>query len=236
MGFSFFGTAVPEEKLEASSFQRINEAARILEQDRHGVKVWLLPDGDMLKVFRIKRLITSARIYSYAQRFCRNAMRLKKLDIPTVAPKRLYRFTDSGSSAVLYEPLEGVTLRELAQENKLDEPLLMKLGVFVSKLHGLGVYFRSLHFGNIVVTPQGELGLIDVADMKVFSRKLSWGKRLRNFHHMSRLQEDRASIGLHGWQIIQQNYFENSNISSSCRRKLQSELHCFSAAYGQHLD
>src|SRR3546814_830511 len=117
----------------------------------------------MLKIFRVKRVISSARIYSYARRFCRNAARLHRLNIPTVTIKQLYHLTESAGSAVAYTPLPGQTLREIAHDGELDAPLLSRFGAFVAELHDLGIYFRSLHFGNIVLTADHRLGLIDIA-------------------------------------------------------------------------
>jgi len=53
------------------------------------------------------------------------------------------------------------------------------------------VYFRSLHFGNVVLTPDNTLGLIDIADLRCQKRTLSDSKRLRNFAHLLRYKEDR---------------------------------------------
>ena len=65
------------------------------------------------------------------------------------------------------------------------------MGELIARLHERGVYFRSLHLGNVVQTPQGELGLIDIADMKTQRRALGRTQRKRNFAHMLRYAEDR---------------------------------------------
>src|SRR5690554_7055274 len=51
-------------------------------------------------------------------------------------------------------------------------------------IQDLGVYFRSFHLGNVVLTPENELGLIDISDMKIFRRPLSQWQRKRNYEHM----------------------------------------------------
>ncbi|HZJ92281.1 MAG TPA: toluene tolerance protein, partial [Thiopseudomonas sp.] len=60
----------------------------------------------------------------------------------------------------------------------------------------LGVYFRSIHLGNVVLTPECELGLIDISDMKIFRRPLSKWQRKRNFEHMVRDERDREWLGI----------------------------------------
>src|SRR5687768_2391159 len=92
--------------LSNSEFEAMKIDARILEQDERGVKVLLLANGQLLKIFRLRGLFTSSRIYSNARSFCRNAQRLSKLTIPTVSIIQLYHFKNSSNTAVLYKPLE----------------------------------------------------------------------------------------------------------------------------------
>lgn len=215
--------AQKSQELSPAEFQRLCASAEILEQDAHGLKVLKLENGDMLKIFRVKRAFSSARIYSYARRFCSNANRLRKLGIPTVTPKQLFHFSDSTNSAVLYAPLQGATVRELSRIRKMEESLLISLGGFIAKLHSLGIYFRSLHFGNIILTPEGEFGLIDVADMLFFRRGLSCGRRSRNFRHVRRVSEDMRNLGSRGWEVLMDGYLIH-NASADCAEKLRQKL------------
>lgn len=220
MGFSFFVRRSC--LLSAYEFEAMRATAEVLEQDAHGLKVLRLQNGDILKLFRVKRTISSARLYSYARRFCRNAERLARLGIPTVQVRTLYHFADSRHTAVRYQPLQGITLRELSREGGLDEHFLARLGTFVATLHQQGIYFRSLHFGNIVLTPEDGLGLIDVADMSIFPWPLSCGRRLRNFRHMRRLPEDMDRLRGPGWQTLLKNYVRHASLPEKCVRRLQS--------------
>lgn len=203
--------AQPSQELSPAAFRELCASAEILEQDTHGLKVLRLADGDMLKVFRVKRVLSSAHVYSYARRFCRNATRLGRLGVPTVTVKQLYHFSDSSNSAVRYAPLPGRTLRELGRIDQLEDSLLESLGIFISKLHFKGIYFRSLHLGNIVQTPEGKLGLIDVADMHFFPWSLSCRRRIRNFNHLRRPQEDAVSLGPDAWRIMRQSYLREGD-------------------------
>lgn len=161
--------------------------AQILEEDSLGPKVYRLADGNFLKLFRRKRLLSSALLYPYSIRFWKNAERLKELGIPTLTPLQLYRLEEASLSAVLYRPLPGKTLKDLYLESpdafSEHQP---KLIAFIRTLHRNGVYFRSLHLGNIVLTPQGALGLIDIADLSFQKRPLSRAKAKRNLAHFSR--------------------------------------------------
>ena len=85
----------PSRLLTDDDYKVMSTDATVLEQDERGIKVLLLANGDILKIFRVKRVISGTNIYSYARRFCRNAKRLSALDIPTVRIKSLYHFKAS---------------------------------------------------------------------------------------------------------------------------------------------
>jgi tRNA A-37 threonylcarbamoyl transferase component Bud32 len=201
--------------LTVEEFERLKTGAEVLEQDAHGIKVLRLQDGDILKLFRIAHVISSARLYSHARNFCRNAERLHALGIPTVGIRQLFHFADRIHSAVLYQPLPGRTLRQMALAGEMDPSLLQRMADFVAKLHRHGVLFRSLHFGNIVQTPDGRLGLIDIADLSIQPFALSCTARLRNFRHLCRLAPDRLAFGKEGWEQFLDSYRKLAHVRCS---------------------
>src|SRR5471032_3350272 len=91
-----------------------------------------------------------------------------------------------GMTAVLYKPLPGETLRQITHKPGFSWtqtlPALIEL---IRSLHLSGIYFRSLHLGNIVVTPDDKLGLIDVADMRFLRAPLSERLKRRNLQHFA---------------------------------------------------
>ncbi len=178
-------------KLSKDDFAALREGATVIEADLNGDKVLLLADGTYLKLFRVKRLFTTARFYPYSKRFVKNVRKLMEKGIPTVTVVETYRIPSISRTAVHYYPLTGKTLRKL---DKLDMILANKLGKFIRELHEKGVYFRSLHLGNIVVSQENRLGLIDVADMKVFNKPLPSDMRKRSFDHLARYQNDVALL------------------------------------------
>lgn len=201
-------------------------SAEVLEQDAHGLKVLRLANGDILKIFRVKRLISSARFFSYARRFCRNAERLQVLGIPTVFVKELFHLSGSTSTAVLYAPLQGKTLYQLLRQNQLDLALSTQLGHFVAKLHATGIYFRSLHFGNVVLTDDGELGLIDIGDMRFLAIDLGASRRLRNFKQFRKAKQGIQLMNVEERRALMQGYLDAANVShvSPFGRKLSAML------------
>ena len=60
-------------ELTKKEYESFRFGAQVIAGDQHGDKVLLLADGTYLKLFRIKRLVTSARFSPYWRRFARNA-------------------------------------------------------------------------------------------------------------------------------------------------------------------
>lgn len=183
---------MPMHPMEHSAYLALRENATVLEADGSGDKVLLLEDGTILKLFRRKRLISSALLFPYAQRFADNIDALKKRGIPCPDVIATYRIASISRDAVRYTPLPGLTIRQVLKEHGESAPLRAELGTFIAHLHDRGVYFRSLHLGNVILTPESKLGLIDISDMKCQRRALIDSKRLRNFQHLLRYKEDRA--------------------------------------------
>ncbi|WP_342653829.1 lipopolysaccharide kinase InaA family protein [Pseudomonas sp. F3-2] len=178
--------------MKHSDYLALRENATVLEADGSGDKVLLLANGDILKLFRRKRLLSSALLFPYAKRFADNIAALEQRQIRCPHMVDTYRIGSIKRDAVRYEPLAGITLRQAIKQNNEGDALRAKLGAFIARLHDQGVYFRSLHLGNVILTPDNALGLIDISDMRCQNPSLSRSKRLRNFQHLLRYKEDRA--------------------------------------------
>lgn len=174
-------------RLSQAALTSMTEGARILEADSYGPKVYLLADGDILKLFRRKRLFSSALFRPYSKRFIDNAAELRKRGIPTLTVLKFFELSAPGMTAVLYRPLPGQTLRQMASQKDFDwQQNLEPLVALIRRLHVAGIYFRSLHLGNIVITPDNEMGLIDVADMRFLRAPLPPRLIKRNLQHFAR--------------------------------------------------
>ncbi|MHC6227724.1 BUD32 family EKC/KEOPS complex subunit [Pseudomonas sp. X10] len=174
-------------RLSQVDFDQLTLGAKVLEADSYGAKVYLLKDGNILKVFRRKRLISSALLRPYSQRFIDNAMRLAQLGIPTLEVISHHKLEAPGKTAVLYRPLPGQTLLQLSRTPGFSwKERLPELIELIRHLHRSGIYFRSLHLGNVVVTPEQQMGLIDVADMRFMRPPLSPRMVRRNVQHFAR--------------------------------------------------
>lgn len=184
----------PLQTLEHDDYLALRAGATVLEHDRYGDKVLQLADGSYLKLFRRKRLISSAAWYPYARRFADNALELARRQIACPDVIGVCRIPSVSRDAVRYRPLAGQTLRHLVRSGAGTAALRDQLGRFVARLHEAGIYFRSLHLGNIVLTPAGDLGLIDIADLRASGKPIPRHRRLRNLKHLMRDEQDRAWI------------------------------------------
>jgi len=210
--------------LSNHEFEALTQGARILEKDGFGLKVLRLPDARILKLFRRKHLLSSQLWAPHAQRFDRNAKTLLKRGIPTLSVEKIFFLPEMQRQAVLYRELPGTTLRQWLREHGGDEATAMieQFGHFVAKLHAEGVLFRSLHFGNVLVTPEQNLALIDIVDMS-FRRNgaLTTSQRIRNFVHIGRYTEDRTLFTQTGEQTFIEAYLEAAQLSSEIQTTLR---------------
>lgn len=193
--------------LDAAQYDLWRRNAEVLEQDGYGVKVLRLADGTFLKLFRRKRWLSKNTFYPPAKRFAANAVKLERLGIPCPRILQLYRLASPYRSVVHYEPLPGTTIRDLLTERpELDQlQLFFRLAEFIAHLHDLGVYFRSLHMGNIVLTPDNEFGLIDISDLRCLGKPLSRWMRRRNYQHLLRYEEDWELVSLDARALMPSN-------------------------------
>lgn len=175
----------------------MKEGATVLESDFYGEKVLKLADGTMLKLFRRKRLLSSAAWYPYARRFVDNARVLEQRGFAVPRVIAAMRIPSILRDAVRYHPLPGVSLRSLIAQGlapEAEKDLKTRFAAFVIRLHDQGIYFRSLHLGNVILTPEGRLGLIDFSDLRAYRRPLPGFLRRRNLRRMLGIESERGWV------------------------------------------
>jgi tRNA A-37 threonylcarbamoyl transferase component Bud32 len=162
----------------------------------------------------------------YAQRFVRNAARLAERGFTTVEVLDRAYCPPLKRHVITYRPVPGRTLRDRLQDLPEKVPHHLALAAsFIASLHEKGVYFRSLHFGNLIVPSEGEvLGLIDVADMTFRSRPLPVRLRVRNFSHLARRREDRETLEQFGWGRFVKSYLAAAGMPVASNRKFLENL------------
>lgn len=180
--------------LSREQLDTLCQQGQVIEQDRHGIKVLQFPDGRFLKFFRRKRWLNRDLLSPAALRFARHAVQLERLAIPTLRVESLHRIPGEPHSVAIYHPLPGRTLRQLLASGEATPQLMYRIGTFLALLHRRGVYFRSVHPGNIVITGMQQFGLIDLLDMKVRPWSMSRWARRRNWLHFLRAPQDRPYL------------------------------------------
>ncbi|BAN50956.1 lipopolysaccharide kinase InaA family protein [Metapseudomonas resinovorans] len=179
----------------------------VLEKDGRGPKVLRQPDGQLLKIFRPRRRLWLARLRPAAQRFARNAERLTERGIATPRISEcMWLERSEAVSACFYAPLPGRSLDQLYRNKRQEfDEFLPELADFIHTLHQRGIYFRSLHLGNILRLPEGGFGLIDFLDMHFKRGPLSARLARRNLQHL-RSYLHRSQINDFPWQRLLQAY------------------------------
>lgn len=69
---------------------------------------------------------------------------------------------------------------------------------FIAELHKKGVYFWSLHFGDILVAKDGNRALIDISVLKVFPWSLTLNQSIRNWKHLFKYSFEKSIIDDYG--------------------------------------
>lgn len=200
------------------------DSGQVLESDARGVKVIQLTDSRIMKIFRVRNTFSSAWLIPYSRRFYSNTLALSSRGIIAPTVTALYHLPDPGVTAVDYTPIPGSTLHAALQETQSKFDLCDSLGRFLANLHALGIYFRSIHFNNIIVSGDGEIGLIDVADMSIKSSPLRLTSVKRNMKHFFRREDDVSLLSKHHHEVFINSYSEHSSLAQHSLNKLRSWL------------
>jgi tRNA A-37 threonylcarbamoyl transferase component Bud32 len=204
--------------LSKHEYQQLLETTKIIEKDKHGEKVLEYPDGRYMKLFRLKRLISSALIYPYWRRFVRNAKGLKKLNIPTIdSIEEVLKVPHIKKTAVIYTPLLGKTLIQIKKKNAMTDELIKQFGEFVANLHYKGVYFSSLHLGNVVLDPDNKLGLIDISDMRIVRFPIPVFTREANLRYLINYHQGLNLLESKGLKIFTEGYLSKTKTATRPR-------------------
>ncbi|XAL98298.1 phosphotransferase [Phycisphaeraceae bacterium D3-23] len=200
-------------------YETLIDAATVLSQDAHGPKVYALADGTVLKLFRHKRLLSSSRVWPYAKRFELAAKALAKRGIPCVQVIKVARVPHLKRDMVVYTYLAGETLRAMlvdamaANDTAARDALLEQHAAFLAKLHQARIYFRAVHFNNVIVTPDNTLGLIDISEVWPFPFPLNPLQRARNLRPMLKYDEDRAALTGYGLKRFVNDYLTHAQLT-----------------------
>lgn len=200
------------QKLSSSDYDHLIDGARSL--DPYG-KLYETPDGRIIKLFRIKRRLSSNLWSPHATRFTKNAARLNQLGFPAPHVSLCARIPHVARQVVVYPKLDGVALRDVLRSESPEraDACMRDAARFVAAMHERGVLFRSFHLGNILMTPSGDFALIDILDARFKRSSLSLRNRRRNLGHLSIRREDHALLLAH-WAAFSAGYLDQAATGS----------------------
>jgi hypothetical protein len=156
-----------------------------------------------------RRLLTSANIYPYDMRFVRNASLLKAKGVSTPRIIRHAKLNKSSIRLVQYEMLPGQAVRDVLSKNPNGVDW-SQLANFFHKLHRKGIFFRSIHFGNIIQVDKTQFGLIDFTDVAFYRKGLGFKRRIRNLGFPLRYEKDVTNMNKSSGPTIVAHYLEQS--------------------------
>jgi hypothetical protein len=204
-------------RIHADEFARIIDGATVLAGDpKISAGVARRPDRRIVKIFRARGLLSSNTWRPYAVRFASNARELARRGVTTVTVDDVFRIRGSRRDAAIYRPVEGHTLRSVLTRTAAPIEVAEMVERYIdllADLHHRGVFFRSLHFDNVVATADGRAAVIDVSDVRFRSRPLSAVLRARNFKPPLRYDEDRTAIERFGPAAALERYLRRAALA-----------------------
>ena len=183
--------------------------------------LYLSPEGEIYKSYYARRRLSRSAWRLPAKRFAENGRALRKLGITAPLAKAVYRFAPKRMHLVLYNRLPGEDLREAASR---DAQRLSGTGAFIASLHQQGVHFRAIHLGNVLVSEDGELGLLDIADLNIRKGPLLPTTRARNVAHLLNHPADAQPLLDYGRGRLVGDYLEHANLAPWAERVFQWQL------------
>ncbi len=193
-------------------FQELVRKHRALETDKYGrAKVLLTHDKEIIKLFYRRKKFSSDWWRPYAHRFVSNAGKLQALGFETVDITSSTHCPAHHCHLVRYPLIPGISAREALQKGQLS---MQQLGEFYARLHDKGVYFRAGHLGNILLTAQNTLALIDLVDCYFYTAPLTPARVRRNFDQLLGYHKDRSLLAEKGLETLLDAYFRKRHITA----------------------
>lgn len=176
------------ENIDPFKYDQLCQKSQVIVNCKHGPKLLETADGQILKFFYPRKLISSNQIWPYAIRFVKNALALDEKKIASVQVNHLYYYPGKHCHIVSYDKLAGTAVRTLVEGDA--NQFLSPIASYLAKLHHQGIFFRGIHLGNLLWKDNNEIALIDISDLKIRRAPLSIWQRKRNLAHMIINKED----------------------------------------------
>lgn len=177
-------------------------------------------NGTIVKFFYHRKLISSNRFSPYALRFYRNAKRLAQREVLTVDVVDVFCIAEKQCHVVIYHKLPGADIRELLSQHV---NVLPEVAKFLAQLHRKGIFFRSVHLGNLLYF-KGAIALLDIADVDFKRDSLGVWHRARNMAHLLNNETDKPALKTFGIEKFLRIYLEHSDLTDKQKKKFTTAL------------
>ena len=211
--------------LSDAAWERWTAGAAELARDRSGHRTLRTADGaHAVKELGLRRVLSSAILHPYAERFAENAGELLRRGID--APEVVGAWRRAGPEpihVVVYRWREGRELRELSAAPDAGI-LFAELGRLLARLHEARADFRSGHLGNFLVQPGGTVAVIDCVDVRFRPWPLSAAERAGAALRILRRDASDASALLRHALPFLEGYFTTAQLGAAERAAAWSAL------------
>ena len=187
--------------------------------------VVLHTDGTITKFWaRKKKLISSATLRPYSNRFIKNAKELHRCGVITPEIISHTAVENSHIRIVRYQALPGQSIRELLEKDP-QQVDIKNLCRYIYQLHQKGILFKGMHLGNIIAQPdQKSYGLIDFTDVKFYPKAVPMLRRAANLATPLRYKDDINRIKNAGLPDILKSYLKLLDLSGPKEQRFHKEV------------
>lgn len=211
--------AIPVHTISYSEFESICSNSEILRWKNELPRL-IRNNGKLIsKIWIRQNTFSSDWIYPYYLRFVRNARKLRSRGIVAPNVRAITKVKNHRLYLVTYEEIKGASVRDILKYDNNMIPL-RELGLFIATLHKKGIYFTSLHLGNIIRLDSGDFGIIDVTNTHFFVFPLNIHSRARNLSHLLSYTDDISLLRQKTKGDVVEEYLKHLNISSQTKGKL----------------
>lgn len=200
-------------------YLNLTEGAKLIKRTRTKLRLLLSTENKIIKHIYKRKWFSTATLWPYATRFINNAKRLKSKNILVPEINAVYFYPKLNCDILIYDYVDGPTLYDIACNNDLS--FMPKFAHYIAMLHDLGIYFKDLHLGNIVVK-NDSYTLLDLESIHCKRRALTLTQRAQNLKYMFSIKEHVQFYQQFGADKFLDEYYKAVSQSDRSRNKSKS--------------
>lgn len=204
-----------------ADFEQMIAGAKVLERQEGGLSALRSADGHIIKIWQRRGGLSSDRLRPYSKRFADNCARLNERAIPAPVVSDSFRIKETGEHVLIYPMLPGHSMADLAAADGLP---IEAMAQFYVQLHNAGVFFRSIHLGNVLQLEDQRLGVIDVTDCWFYKSPLGMKKRAQNIGYAWAYRGDNVYFTDAVRERMQAVYLDKAELSAKQQQQFKQHL------------